>query len=157
MKILIIIMLIFTFKSSLSFSEEVKMMECRVVKTMQTCNPKNNYDCVSRTDNESYKNSNYNLVKYVKNSDGDEIYYRDEGKWKLFEVDKIKTDQKIISSTRKVSNYTGYYKIAVGTQSAEYWFDFFYPSRKTSHSIFINSKINKSSMIYNFKCRKFKN
>ena len=60
----------------------------------------------------------------------------------------------------QLGNYTGYYKYVVdsGEQIVEFWFDFFYPSRKWSHTVLssMNDK-NPSPMIYNFKCRKFKN
>ena len=153
MKILIFIMLIFTFKSSLSFSEEVKMMECRIVKAVRNCSPTDTY-CKPYSDTERYTNSSYHLFKYVKRIEGDEIYYRGEGKWNIF---KGLADPPY---EKEILNYTGYYKYVVdsGKQIFEFWLDFFYPSRKWSHTVLssMNDK-NPSLMIYNFKCRKFKN
>ena len=153
MKILIIIMLTFIFKSSLSLGEEVKMMECRIVKAVLNCSPTDTY-CKPYFDTESYTNSSYYLLKYVKRIEGDEIYYRDEGKWKIFKTLGERPYYK------EILNYTGYYKYVLdsGEQIVEFWFDFFYPSRKWSHTVLssMNDK-NPSLMIYNFKCRKFKN
>ena len=129
------------------------MMECRLFKTMLSCSPTDTY-CNPSSDTDSYKNSNYNLLKYVKRIEGDEIYYRDEGKWKVFSGIDVPANKK------EVLNYTGYYKYVVdrGGQIFEFWFDFFYPSRKWSHTVLssMNDK-NPSPMIYNFKCRKYKN
>ena len=146
MKILIIIMLIFTFKSSLSSSEEVKMMECKLFKTMRICNPGDAY-CDTSIDTESYKNKNYNLLKYVKGVGRDEIYYRNEGKWKIF------TGLDLPANKKEVMNYTGYYKFVVdgGNQVFEFWFDFFYPSRKWSHTVL------STPFVYDYKCRKYQN
>ena len=153
MKILIIIILTFIFKSSLSLSEEIKMMECRVDKTMFNCSSTDT-DCEQYSDTESHKNSSYNLLKYVKRIEGDEIYYRDEGKWNIF---KGLADPPY---KKEILNYTGYYKYVVnsGRQIFEFWFDFFYPSKKMTHLVvsFIDTK-NQSPYIYNYKCRKYKN
>ena len=141
MKILIIIILTFIFKSSLSLSEEIKMMECRVVKTMFNCSSTDTY---CKPDTKSYTNSSYNLLKYVKRIEGDEIYYRDEGKWNIF---KGLADPPY---KKEILNYTGYYKYVVnsGRQIFEFWFDFFYPSKKNDTFSCIFHRYKKPISLY---------
>ena len=158
MRLLIIIIFAFIFKSSLTFSEEVKMMECKLVKIKMYCSP-TDATCDPSNYNKSYTDTNYYLTKYVKKDDKDEIFIRNEGKWKIFKGLDIKNDQDLISYKKDVSDYTGYYKFVLdrGTQVFEFWFDFFYPSRKWSHTIFSPRGDEPSTLTRHYKCREYKN
>jgi len=158
MRLLIIIMLTFTFKSSLTFSEEVKMMECKLVKIQMYCTPNDN-SCDSSSYNETYSDNSYYLSKYVKKDEGDEIYYRDEGKWKIFKGLDISNDKDVVSFKKEISDYTGYYKYVVdrGGQVFEFWYDFFYPTRKWSHTVYSPMGDDPSTLTRYFTCRKYKN
>ena len=156
MKILLLVLLTIILSYSSSFSEEIKMMECKLINTKRNCDPPDPY-CTSSSFNKYHTNTNYNLLKYEKRVDGDQIYLRNEGKWEVFEGLDTKNIKKIVSLERKVLNNSGYYKYIVDKENQifEFWFDFFYPSRKWSHTIVTN--IGTDSLVRNYKCRKYTN